>query len=737
MHAFSFSFKQAEGTKSLLVSGLRNPHLLRRQLHALFRAMPPIADLLAGLVLEIEELANVADAFGKEPTRSPPSAAAVAFARDRVVEFLALPAKAAGPSHPASPLRGMLFQELASRTADPDVHVADWLIDGAPMGIGRPIPAGSHFPLVEERPAMTVAELEASTRIGGNHPSFYEKWGEEESPALRLVEQAVNAGYGRLFASRADAEEFFGAQAFPAPLGNVTKWREDGSRKDRLIQDLRANHVNAVVDLPERQILPRGVDHGIDLAQLEHQRRGHESLHVAILDFADAFMAIPLHADEGRFNCAEVPERIRRSREPLAPSEPEEGTMVAWRVLGFGGRPNPLVYSRVAGVGVRTAQALFPAEDEDVESRLARVRLQLYVDDTVACFLGSGQQVRLSLDVLVLWWLILGLPISWAKCQFMLASDPGGHTWIGVHYVLRPPARAILSLPESFVKRLYADLAEFARPSGKIPLSLAAKVAGRIGRVAHVVPAAGAFAASFWAALSAAQEADARGVGEAPPGHGAARRFNHAARWLRALLAPEQHGDVLFPLERVVTASVDADAGDRVEPRWAVLCDASVWGGGAALLDRANGQVLEYTVVVWGSEICDLLSVASGQPRYQAFWEGTMVLIALVIWASRFRVPGLNVLGDATGALQGALSLKGKRLMAHIYREIAWRQVRHRWRFAVGHVPGELNVVADGLSRMHAPAPSPLPAACAAAVRIQAPAPVDLWRALVWTEPVA
>ena len=43
---------------------------------------------------------------------------------------------------------------------------------------------------------------------------------------------------------------------------------EDGSCKHRLIQDQRANGVNEAVDLTEDQVLPRGIDHGIDLAVL-------------------------------------------------------------------------------------------------------------------------------------------------------------------------------------------------------------------------------------------------------------------------------------------------------------------------------------------------------------------------------------------------------------------------------------------------------------------------------------
>ena len=62
-----------------------------------------------------------------------------------------------------------------------------------------------------------------------------------------------------------------------------------------------------------------GIDHGVDLAQLEAGRGPSEVLYVAILDFADASIAIPVHEQEGRFNCALIPAGIRRARRAVDP----------------------------------------------------------------------------------------------------------------------------------------------------------------------------------------------------------------------------------------------------------------------------------------------------------------------------------------------------------------------------------------------------------------------------------
>ena len=91
-------------------------------------------------------------------------------------------------------------------------------------------------------------------------------------------------------------------KVFPAPLANVAKEKPDGSWNHRLIQDLKRNGVNRSVRLPERQALPRPVDHAVGMARLGAQMAddfsGGAALMVGIVDFADAFMPIPLDTRE-------------------------------------------------------------------------------------------------------------------------------------------------------------------------------------------------------------------------------------------------------------------------------------------------------------------------------------------------------------------------------------------------------------------------------------------------------
>merc|ERR1712051_969333 len=114
--------------------------------------------------------------------------------------------------------------------------------------------------------------------------------------------------------------------------------------------------------LPERQVLPTVVSHASDLAVLAQglspdgvDSYGLESL---VLDFRDAFMGIPLAEAERPFNTAELEAPLTRRRAAIFDGEAQQGSCIVWRVLGFGGRPNPLVFARAASFAARSAQAL-------------------------------------------------------------------------------------------------------------------------------------------------------------------------------------------------------------------------------------------------------------------------------------------------------------------------------------------------------------------------------------------
>ena len=177
-----------------------------------------------------------------------------------------------------------------------------------------------------------------------NHPSFALRDPDGTQPARGELQALLDKGFGRLYGSQAEAERALGGPCYPAPLGDVVKDGPGGKRKHRLIQDLKRNHVNECVGLPERQVLPRAIDHAADVAAASAQG----AVETFTCDFLHAFMSVAASPAEGRYNCCHTDEPMRRGRPPLDQAEPRMGLFIVWLVLGFGGRAYPLLYARVA-----------------------------------------------------------------------------------------------------------------------------------------------------------------------------------------------------------------------------------------------------------------------------------------------------------------------------------------------------------------------------------------------------
>ena len=626
-------------------AGARNPAQLMNDWPEYPAALAPVRRALLEAWEADAELRELASACGDQPLRLPPSASAVTVARCRVAAALGIADADAELHHPASPWRPKIVEAIGAAALDPDVHIVAWLLEGAPCGLARPIPVGTLLPQQPSDASLSLDELGAVDRVRANHPSFGHLHGDSEPPALKLLSELVDSGFGRLYADQAAAEKHLGCEVFPAQLGNVAKQRPDGTMKHRLIMDLRRNRVNDAVILGERQVLPRFVDHAADLARLSLVG----DLGILVIDYKHAFMTIPLHPAEQPYMCSSVPEGLSRSRPALDEEEVQEGTFIVWRVLGFGGKPSPLLYSRVASFASRSAQALLirtPASE-----KLASVAIQLYVDDPAVVLAGREANRAKSVDLILLYWLVLGIPIAWAKGRYLTA--PEGHTWIGVVFSLIAPGVARMTLPKEFVDELLENLKPFCEGCGHVALKLAEQVVGRCGRVAHVVPEARPFASMFYGALAGSKRAARLLKREVPPDRVAARRFKAGALWMRALL----QGDDGAPLPlhadfwHQPPAAADLTAA-RVE------FDASPWGGGAVYFKSSKPWC--YFSIEWTPCMFLHEAVIIGDCRFQTLFELSMLFLALEAWAEMFPPFSLAMLGDNVASLQAALSLTGK-----------------------------------------------------------------------------
>ena len=576
------------------------------------------------------------------------------------------------------------------------------------MGIRQPILPGGHFPLLDS-PAVLSPDVVLNLPPRRNHPSFCDLQGLAAPPGHSVVQGHVQQGFGLLFRDRAAAVKYFEGPVTPAPLGCISKAKDDGSVKHRVILDLKANQVNLACTTPERQVLPTYFQHAKDIAELsrfllEDSSSSSSSssppvLFNMILDMQDAFMNVPLHAEEQVFNACGTERLLHRLRPPLYAGEPSDGRFVVWAVLGFGGKSNPLIFARAASFAIRTAQGLLRPSPSSPGSRSAAVtRLQCYVDDPIATMVGSPSSCVHACDLIILWWLVLGIPLAFKKGTW----TSNIHRWIGADFSFSPsaPMECMVTVPDSFVDDLFSRLGPLAKGFGHLPFSELDVILGKAGRLAYLIPAARPWVSALWGAWSGAQAAAKADVREAPPGRAACRRFSRAALWIRTLLHPPAalpHG--LLPLHQRVL--VDLPPVSLSGPR--VLFDASPWGGGAVLFLKT--EPVEYITWTWNEMISEKLGETIGDSAGQSTWEFLVLFMALCVWGSEYNDPGLALIGDNLASLQVAVNNKGKGSLNVISRELAWRKVRYAWRFATGHLPTELNKLADSLSRLSAPGP--------------------------------
>ncbi|CAK0789336.1 unnamed protein product, partial [Prorocentrum cordatum] len=595
-------------------AGLRNAAAAVASEPALLRVMGQVRLAIRGAQSEDASLTGLAGCCGETPARAPPSQAAAAALRAKVARALGVEPGGELRHHPASNMRFRSAQQVISLAEGPDREVGRWLEEGAPMGISRAVVPGGLFPLAESCSTLEPGDLGTGDyAFLANHPSFADKHDEAEAPSLDLIRGCLKSGYGETFDTVAAAEAKFG-RVFPAPLGNVRRQKRDGTFKNRIIQDLKANGVNRASTTRERVVLPRG-----------------------------SITRIPLHEDEGRFNVAILEEP------PMA----GHGRVIVWRVLGFGGKANPLVHGRVGSLLARSAQAMLSASEG---------RLQLYVDDPASTLAGSDEGIHCNLDTVLGWWLALGLGLAWRKGVFTL----GAHVWVGIQFELRGAVAymALMTLPPEFLK---------------------------VSRIAQVVQEAYPFAASFWAALVAAEQAAASARPEAPPGRVAIRRFAAAAAaWVRALI----RGAVL-PLAREVHHRPDL----RRLPAALVHVefDAPPWVGGAILFEK--GAPREYLAFTWSDKLLQRFSAEIGNSKWQTLWEYVTLLVTLLARGAPFAVGQvLTIKGGNLAALAGAVYYRGRRDLNAVTRELSWRKAAVRWTCTVSHLPPEANELAGALS---------------------------------------
>ena len=124
-----------------------------------------------------------------------------------------------------------------------------------------------------------------------NYKSFYEAGSHTTEEMKRIAAK----GFIEEFATWEEVTARWPG-AIASKVAVLTKPREDGSTKVRLIIDLRRSGGNAEVDLPERVVLPRLADliNGMIDLMTEPAVNGETGYEMAVVDFEDAFHTMAL-----------------------------------------------------------------------------------------------------------------------------------------------------------------------------------------------------------------------------------------------------------------------------------------------------------------------------------------------------------------------------------------------------------------------------------------------------------
>ena len=508
-----------------------------------------------------------------------------------------------------SPLDPNILEGWIHRTSDPEKQVVDWIRDGAPLGIERPIHTSGIFPPSGEVPeGLVESDSVAQLSMGpiANYSSVNQHLEHAEEELSRLEKM------GYMFReSKEEIERSYGHGTI-SKLGLILKQKEDGSLKKRLVIDLRRSRGNSKAKLPEKLVLPRPLD---AVEMLRDLRQGHPGLvtadetqnrwglEMALVDVSDAFMSLAVHRQEWPHT--------------VTPTTVQDEYCVFCALL-FGFKTAPLLYSRVAALLARCLQS---AMDPSLAMH------QVYLDDSLWGLQGTLNERNLCLSFILYTMAALGFRIALHK-----GIRSSNVTWVGVRFQIVDINTVVVSLPEKFIQ----DLVELLRGwqgRGMVATKDLRSAAGRISWLAGVLPRSRWVVSVFYATLVDADREERRQREEGTssrekPGLFYVKRLERARLWLVGYLQAAGRR----PHRRMAI-------GGELGPQIKLTTDASPEALGGILM--VNGRV----IAAFSSKVTDKdaeeLNFTLGESSSQAIVEALAVLQGIKFW--RKKIEGTRV----------------------------------------------------------------------------------------------
>ena len=658
--------------------GLRNPQLAKQRSVRLAKAALISKDILCDFIHKNPVYLKLADGgdAAAEVARLP-----LDELRGRLIEawaeHTAKEDKTERVTYPVcradngSPWRAGVVDAWVAASGDPEVDLALWIRHGTPMGIARRIEARGVFPTVAtSEPTREEADaIWVQTSVGGNYKSF-----EDAGDLARAeLQRTIDAGYAKVVGTLADAKRRYGEVAV-SKLACIVKDRPDGTKKVRLVVDLRRSLVNALVVAPERIVLPRLRDVLMDAVNLVRECQHNEQIEAMVSDFADAFHSLPIHPDEEKYCLARI----------------SGDHFLVFKTVMFGGVSSPLTWGRAGSFLMRGGAALFDK---------AELLAQCYVDDPIALARGDKETRSKRFSIFILWFLVFGLRMSWKKVARGFRVD-----WCGASVAFPDRHLVKISLSIEFVKSLEEEVNSIV---GKplVRLVTLRHVVGRATWAFGLVPMLRPVLAPLWAAL-AELTADAKAYDRNQRtkakilGRDVAievRRILPELLWVRAILRRSVgRGE----LARTVDARIFVS-----QSTIRITTDASPWGIGATL--EKDNLIIAFLYDKIHEADVKRLSIEVGSSSAQATCEALALLVATRTWLPFWAEERATAVtrSDSLSAL-GAIA-KGSSPSPPInliVRETALDVACSKYGLEVfKHISGKDNVWADALSRVFAP----------------------------------
>lgn len=290
-----------------------------------------------------------------------------------------------------------LMRAWARKAWDPDTDLlADWVDHGMPLGVNLDIKPKGVFPPADKEGKPEVM-MDASLQIARGAITNYTGITDNLEDSKEEIRRLLELGYV-MKVTKEQVDEHF-AQGTISKLAIIVKPRPDGTRKRRLIIDLRRSGGNSKETGRENSPTKghgRGGDgegNALTTSTNIHidEQRARRGRELTLIDIADAFPHLPVHEKE--------------LEHTLTPDIEGDGFLL-FRALLFGFHTAPLLCSRVAAWTSRLLQSCLPPEE---------AQHQTYLDDSLWALQGTLARRNLLLGFVLHTMSALGFKLSVGK----------------------------------------------------------------------------------------------------------------------------------------------------------------------------------------------------------------------------------------------------------------------------------------------------------------------------------